>query len=298
VIAYSDTEKDPERLASRLDADAVVLTQQRSPFPRAVIEKLRARLKLITQTGRNARHIDVAACTERGILVSVGSLGTHYSTAEMTWGLILASVRNIPYEAQRLKQGKWQSTLGTELHGKTLGIYALGHIGTYVAQVGKAFGMNIVVWGRESSQTKARSAGYDVAASRAAFFERADVLSLHLPLNSETRAIITAADLARMKTSALLVNTSRAPLIEKGALVDALKKGRPGYAAVDVFEEEPLEDASHPLLNMPNALCTPHLGYVVGSKYESYYTAMIDNLLAYAEGKPVNLVNPEAIGKD
>ena len=201
-----------------------------------------------------------------------------------------------PYSVpiQRLKQGKWQSTLGTGLHGKNLGVYALGKIGSRVAEVGKAFGMKVSCWGREASRSKAKAAGYDVPASREAFFESADVISLHIPLNSETRGIVTAADLARMKPDALLVNTSRAPLIAPGVLVEAVKKGRPGYAAVDVFEEEPLQNADHPLLKMPNVLCTPHLGYVVRSTYENYYGTVVDSLLAFAAGKPVNVVNPEA----
>ena len=203
VVVFHDTEKDPARLAARLkDADAVILTQQRSPFPRAVIEKL-PKLKLIAQTGRNTNHIDVAACTEKGIVVAAAGSGTPHATAELTWGLILASLRHIPHEVQQLKQGVWQTTVGTGLHGKTLGVYAFGRIGGCVAQVGKAFGMKVACWGREASQTKAREAGFGVPASRAAFFESADIVSLHIPLNKETRGIITGADLARMKPTAL-----------------------------------------------------------------------------------------------
>ena len=294
VIVYTDTEKDPARLAARLDADAVVLTQQRSPFPRAVIEKLPARLKLITQTGRHSTHIDVAACTERGIAVAAAGTGNSNSTAELAWGLIISSMRHLPFEVQQLKAGKWQTTLGTGLFGKTLGVYAPGKIGSIVAQVGKAFGMKVTCWGRAASQAKARAAGYEVPASREAFFENADVISLHLPLLKETRGIVTAADLAHMKPTALIVNTSRAPLIGEGVLAEALRKGRPGYAAVDVFEDEPVV-GGHALLKMPNAVCTPHLGYVVQSTYELYYATVIDSILAYASGKPANVINPEAL---
>jgi len=297
VIVFHDTEKDPARLAARLkDAEAVVLTQQRSPFTRAVIEKL-PRLKLIAQTGRNTNHIDVAACTEKGIVIAAAGSGLPNSTAELTWGLILASLRHIPHEVQQLKQGVWQTTVGTGLHGKTLGVYAFGRIGSWVAQVGRAFGMKVICWGREGSQAKAREAGFEVAASREAFFESADVISLHIPLNKETRGIVTGADLARMKPTALIVNTSRAPLIAEGALVEALKQGRPGFAAVDVYENEPVTGGNHPLLKMPNVICTPHLGYVEKGTYESYYGAAIDGILGFAAGKPVNVLNPEALGK-
>ena len=297
VIAYHDTEKDPVKLADRLkDADAVILTQQRTRFPRAVVERV-PKLKLVSQTGRNANHIDVAACTEKGILVSAGGAGNPSPTAELTWGLILAALRHIPGEVQRMKEGKWQGTIGTGLAGKTLGVYAYGKIGSIVARVGKAFGMRVVCWGREGSTAKAREAGFEVAASREAFFAEADVLSLHLPLNAETRGIVKAPDLARMKPTAMIVNTSRAPIIEEGALVAALKQGRPGFAAVDVYEDEPVLGASHPLLKLPNALCTPHLGYVEKGTYESYFGTAIDQIVAFAAGKPINVLNPEVLKK-
>jgi D-3-phosphoglycerate dehydrogenase len=297
VVVYNDTEKDPVKLAERLaGAQAVVLTQQRSRFPRAVIERL-PDLRLISQTGRNANHIDIEACTERGIVVSGGGGGKPDTTAEFTWGLIIAALRHIPYEVQRLKEGYWQSTVGTGLNGRTLGIYAYGRIGSIVARVGKAFSMRVVCWGREGSTARAREAGFEVAPSREAFFESADILCLHLPLNKETRGIVTAQDLARMKPSALIVNTSRAPIIAEGALVAALKAGRPGFAAVDVFEDEPVLGGNHPLLKMDNALCTPHLGYVEQATYESYYGVAVDQLLAYASGNPINVLNPDALGK-
>ncbi|HEY7165246.1 MAG TPA: D-2-hydroxyacid dehydrogenase family protein [Candidatus Binatia bacterium] len=295
LIIYPDTEKDPERLAQRLkDADAVVLTQQRSRFPRAVIERL-PKLKLISQTGRNAGHIDLDACTERGIVVSAGGTGRPGATAELTWGLILASLRHTPEEVTNLKSGKWQSTLGTDISGKTLGIYALGKIGSIVARVGQAFGAHVLCWGRDASKQKARETGYDFAESRAALFREADILCLHLPLNKETRGIVKPEDLALMKKSALLVNTSRAGLIADGALVDALKSGRPGFAAVDVYEDEPVIGAAHPLLKMANVTCTPHLGYVTRETYENYYAIVVDQILAFAEGKPINVANPDVL---
>ena len=297
VIVYTDTEKDPVRLADRLkDADVVLLTQQRSAFPRAVIERL-PNLKLIGQTGRAATHVDLVACTEKGIVVSAGGSGNPNATAQLTWGLILSALRNLPYEVRRLKEGHWQSTLGIAIHGKTLGIYAFGKIGSIVAGVGKAFGARVVCWGREGSTGRAKAAGLEVAKSREEFFTEADILSLHLPLNKDTRGIVTRDDLGRMKPSALLVNASRSGLIASGALVDALKAGRPGFAAVDVYDEEPV-GANEPLIKMNNVTCTPHLGYVTRESYEEYYAVVVEDILAFAAGKPSHVLNPEVLGKN
>lgn len=297
VVIYRDSVKEPAKLAERLNgAYAVILLQQRTPFPRAAAERATT-LKLISQTGRNVNHIDVAACSEKGILVCGAGAGLPNHTAELTWGLIFSSLRHIPEEVRRFKAGQWQTTIGTTVVGRTLGIYAYGRIGSIVARVGRAFEMKVVCWGREGSTGKARADGFEVAASREAFFESADIVSLHLPLNKETRGIVKPADLARMKPTALIVNTSRAPIIEDGALVKALKEGRPGFAAVDVYEDEPVLNASHPLLKMDNAVCTPHLGYVDRDTYEKYYGAAVDNVVAYAEGKPINVLNPEVLGK-
>lgn len=297
VFVLHDTEKEASKLAAHIkEAEALILTQQRTPFTRALAERL-PKLKLISQTGRNANHIDLAACTGHGVIVSAGGAGIPNPTAELTWGLILASMRRIPQEVQRMKEGQWQGSVGTGIAGKTLGVYAYGRIGSIVAQVGKAFGMKVVCWGREGSTAKASTAGFEVAANREAFFGQADIVSLHIPLNKETRGIITAQDLAQMKPSALIVNTSRAPLVAEGALAAALKKGRPGFAAVDVYEEEPVLGGNHPLLKLDNAICTPHLGYVEKSTYESYFGAAIDQILAYADGKPINVLNPEVLGK-
>jgi len=295
VTVYHDSVKEPGKLADRLQgADAVILLQQRTPFPRAAAEKVTT-LKLISQTGRNANHIDTAACTEKGILVCGTGAGAVNHTAELTWGLIFSVLRHIPEEVRQLKAGRWQTTLGTTVAGKTLGVYAYGRIGSIVARAGRAFDMKVVCWGREGSTGRARADGYEVAPGREAFFESADIVSLHVPLNKETRGIVKHADLARMKPTALIVNTSRGPIIEDGALVRALKEGRPGYGAVDVYDDEPVLEGNHPLLKMDNVVCTPHLGYVDRDTYEKYYGAAVDNVLAYAEGKPVNLLNPEVL---
>jgi D-3-phosphoglycerate dehydrogenase len=295
VVVFRDTERNPDALVARLqDMDAIVLTQQRSPMPAAVIEQL-PRLRFISQTGRNTGHVAIDACSRKGVLVSAGGAGGPEATSELTWGLILAALRHIPQEVQRLREGLWQGSVGIGLKGKVLGIYAYGRIGSLVARVGRAFGMRVVCWGREGSQERARADGYEVAESRAAFFAGADVLSLHIALNDATRGIVTAADLAMMKPGALLVNTSRAQIIESGALAAALQQGRPGMAAVDVFEQEPVLGAADPLIGLPNALCTPHLGYAEQGVFEALYGTAVDQLLAFEAGAPINLVNPEAL---
>jgi D-3-phosphoglycerate dehydrogenase len=291
VTTYRETVKDPVKLAERLNRhDAVILLQQRTPIPRAVVEKL-TRLKLISQTGRNANHIDLDACREKGIVVSGTGAGAVNHTAELTWGLIFSVLRHIPDEVQRLKAGQWQTTVGTTVAGRTLGVYAYGRIGSIVARAGKAFEMKVVCWGREGSTGRAKADGFEIAPSREAFFEMCDIVSLHIPLNKETRGIVTHGDLARMKPTALVVNTSRGPIIEKGALEKALKEGRPGYAAVDVYDEEPVLGGDHPLLKMANVVCTPHLGYVDRDTYEKYYGGAVEAVLAYAAGKPINVLN-------
>jgi len=301
VNIYTHAYTDPARVVEQAKGcDALVLTQQRVVITREIVAQL-PQLKLISQTGRNVFHLDVAACTDHGVLVSAGGheggKSLYTTTGEIAWALILASRRNVPYEVERLKQGHWQSTAGTRLFGQTLGVYAFGHIGSGVARVGRAFGMNVICWGREGSLARAKAEGFEAAASREAFFEQCDIISLHILTNKDTRGIITAKDLARMKPTSLLVNTSRAPIIADGALVEALKKGRPGFAAVDVYEEEPITGANHPLLKMKNALCTPHLGYSEKGAYEGIYKQAVDQILAFAEGKPINVLNPEALGK-
>ena len=297
VTVFNDPRTDLDGIASRLAGfEAVLLTQQRTRITREMLAKMTA-LKLISQTGAATAHIDVAACTERGVLVSAGGSGLQASTAELAWALILASVRHIPFEVEQLRKGKWQTTLGFSLLGRTLGIYAYGRIGSIVAQVGKAFGMNVICHGRGASMEKAKASGFTAVASRETFFETADIISLHLPLNADTRGIVKAEDLARMKPTALLVNTSRSGLIGDQVLVDALKKGRPGRAAVDVYDQEPVLNGANPLVALDNVLCTPHLGYVARENYESYYGTAIDQIMAFSEGKPINVANPDVLKK-
>lgn len=294
VTIHHDTVREIDELARRFaDAEALVLIRERTRIHDDLLARL-PRLKLISQTGKGTAHIDLAACTRRGVAVAAGT-GSPYAPAELTWGLVLAATRHIPQEVARLRTGHWQSTLGTGLRGRTLGIWGLGKIGTLVAGYGRAFGMEILVWGREGSLSRAQAAGYTTAERKEALFERSDVLSLHLKLDKETRGLVTAADLARMKPDALLVNTSRAELIETGALEAALRRGRPGFAAVDVYEQEPILGAAHPLLALDNAVCTPHLGYVEKDSYELYFSQAFDQVNAFAAGSPVHVVNPEVL---
>jgi D-3-phosphoglycerate dehydrogenase len=297
VTIWKDHTKDVEVLAERLrETDALALIRERAPIRAPLLERL-DRLRIISQVGTYP-HIDVDACTRRGVIVASATFPGRpsYATAELTWGLIIAALRRIPQEQAALKAGKWQtSAIGIGLRGRTLGIYGYGKIGAVVASYGKAFGMSVLVWGRETTIARARADGYATAASREAFFEASDVLSLHLRLIDATRGIVTAADLARMKPTALLVNTSRAGLIAPGVLEAALRAGRPGQAAVDVFEEEPVVGARHPLLAMDNAVCTPHLGYVERDSLETMFSAIFDQILAYASGTPINVVNPQAL---
>jgi D-3-phosphoglycerate dehydrogenase len=298
VTVWNDHVQDVETLAERLcDTEALVLIRERTQIRNALLERL-PKLKLISQRSVYP-HIDIDACTRLGIIVSSSQHADtpSYATAEFTWGLVLAAMRQIPQQMAALKAGNWQIGVGHTLRGKTLGIYGYGRIGAVVAGYGKAFGMEVLVWARKPALAKARADGYATASSKAAFFEQCDVLSLHMRLVDATRGIVTAADLARMKPTALLVNTSRAPLIEPNALVNALRAGRPGMAAVDVYEKEPLRDTSDPLLNMDNVVATPHLGYVSRDEYEIQFTDIFDQITAYATGTPTNVVNPDAIGK-
>jgi D-3-phosphoglycerate dehydrogenase len=302
---YTNTIKGVGQLSVRLkDADVIVLIRERTQLSRQLIEKL-PKLKMIAQTGKLGSHVDIAACTERGIVVSEGT-GSPTAAAELTWALIMAAMRRLPHYISNLKHGAWQQSglkaasmpanfgLGSTLKGKTLGIWSYGKIGQLVAGYGRAFGMRVVVWGSESTRTRAQDDGFEVAATKAEFFEQSDVLSLHLRLSNETRSIIKLEDLSRMKTTALLVNTSRAELIEAESLVSALNQGRPGLAAVDVFESEPIMQG-HALLRLENCICTPHIGYVEQDSYEMYFSAAFDNILNFINGRPTNIVNPSAL---
>jgi len=298
VTIWNDHTKDIDILAERLkDTEALVLIRERTPVRAALIKRL-PKLKLISQRSVYP-HIDIDTCTEHGVVVSSNQhAGTpSYGTAELTWGIILGAMRQIPQQMNALKAGKWQIALGLGLRGRTLGVYSYGRIGSVIAGYGKAFGMKVLVWGREASCERARADGFSVARSREAFFEDCDVISLHMRLVETTRGIIKAADLARMKPLSLIVNTSRAGLIEPNALVNALRAGRPGMAAVDVYEEEPLLDTTHPLLNMPNVVCTPHIGYVGRDEFELQFNDIFDQITAYADGKPINVVNPGVLAQ-
>jgi len=298
VTIWNDHVDDTAALAERLrDTEALVLIRERTAIRAPLLERL-PKLKLISQRSVYP-HIDVDACARLGIILSSSQHpGTpSHATAEMTWALILAAMRKIPQQMASLQAGNWQMSVGATLRDKTLGIYGYGRIGGVVAGYGRAFGMNVQVWARPATLEAAKKDGYVIAPSKEAFFTDCDVISLHMRLVDATRHIVKAADLARMKPTALLVNTSRAPLIESGALVDALRKGRPGMAAVDVFEQEPLLDRNHPLLNMPNVICTPHLGYVTMEEYETQFIDIFDQINAYAAGKPINVINTEVLGR-
>jgi D-3-phosphoglycerate dehydrogenase len=302
---FTNTVKGIGQLSVRLrDADVLVPIRERTQFPRALLEKL-PRLKLISQTGRVGSHIDIEACTRQGIAVAEGG-GSPWAPAELTWALIMASMRRLPQYIGNLKHGAWQQSglkaasmppnfaLGMRLRGKTLGIWGYGKIGEIVAGYGRAFGMQVLVWGSEEARARATAAGHTAADSCEAFFASADVLSLHLRLSERTRGIVKLESLSQMKPESLFVNTSRAELVEDNALVAALNRGRPGMAAVDVFESEPILQG-HPLLRLENAVCTPHIGYVEQDSYEAYFGAAFRNVLAFINNQPCNLVNPEAL---
>ena len=297
VQVWNDHVQDIDKLAERLkDTEVLVLIRERTKIQVPLLARL-DKLKLISQRSVYP-HIDVEACTGRGVIVSSSQhAGTPcYAAAELTWGLILAAMRQIPQQMASLKAGNWQIGVGDTLREKTLGIYGYGRIGSVVAGYGKAFGMKVLVWSGEEARKRARTDGCAPARSKEAFFEECDVISLHLRLYSATRGIVTAGDLALMKPTALLVNTSRAPLIELGALARALQMGRPGMPEVDVYEEEPLVDKSYPLLGMKNVVCTPHIGYVTRDEYEVQFAEIFDQITAYCAGAPINVVNPAVLG--
>jgi D-3-phosphoglycerate dehydrogenase len=302
---YTNTVKGVGQLAVRLrDADILVLIRERTHITRQLIDRL-PRLKMISQTGKVSGHIDVQACTERGVVICEG-VGSPIAPAELTWALVMAATRRIPQYITMLKHGGWQQSglksasmppnfcLGSVLHGRTLGIWGYGKIGQLVAGYGQAFGMKVMVWGRDASREKALADGHGVAQTREQFFEEADVLSLHLRLNEATQGIVTLDDLSRMKPGALFVNTSRAELLAPDALVAALNRGRPGMAAVDVFESEPILQG-HALLRLENCICTPHIGYVEQDSYEMYFSAAFDNVVNFIRGEPTHVLNPSAL---
>ena len=302
---YTNTIKGVGQLSVRLkDAEILVLIRERTHITRQLIEKL-PKLKMISQTGKIGSHVDVTACTERGIVVAEGT-GSPIAPAEMTWALIMAAMRRLPQYINNLKHGAWQQSglkssamptnfaLGQVLKGKTLGIWGYGKIGQLLAGYGKAFGMRVLLWGSETSRALAVEHGYEAAASREEFFSQSDIVSLHLRLNDTTRGIVTLEDLQSMKTTSLLVNTSRAELIAPDALIAGLNRGRPGMAAIDVFESEPILQG-HALLRLENCICTPHIGYVEQESYELYFGTAFDNVVNFIKGTPTNIVNPGAL---
>ena len=296
IAIWNDHVQDVDALAERLrDTEVLVLIRERTEIRAPLLHRL-DKLRLISQRSVYP-HIDIEACSRLGIIVSSSQHpGTpSYAAAELTWALVLSAMRQVPQQMSALKAGKWQIGVGDSLRGKTLGVYGFGRIGSVVAGYGRAFAMNVLVWGREGSRIRARTDGYAVAPSQEAFFSECDVISLHMRLVDATRGIVTPSDLARMKPTALLVNTSRAPLIEPGALVAALKAGRPGMAAVDVYEEEPVLATRHPLFAMHNVVCTPHIGYVTRNEYEVQFSDIFDQIVAYAAGRPSNVVNPQVL---
>ncbi|MEO8924946.1 MAG: D-2-hydroxyacid dehydrogenase family protein [Caldimonas sp.] len=302
---FTNTVKGIGQLSVRLrDAEVLVLIRERTHFPKQLLEKL-TKLKLISQTGKAGPHIDIETCTRLGIAVAEG-VGSPVAPAELTWALIMSAMRRLPQYIGNLKHGAWQQSglksasmppnfgIGMVLKGKTLGIWGFGKIGQLIAGYGRAFGMQVLVWGSEASRARAVELGYGAAESRDAFFEAADVLTLHLRLNDATKGVVKLDALARMKPTALVVNTSRAELIEEGALVSALNRGRPGMAAVDVFESEPILQG-HLLLRLENAVCTPHIGYVEQDSYELYFEAAFANVVNFINGQPTHIVNPDAL---
>ena len=296
VTIWNDHVQDTDTLAERLkDTEVLVLIRERTKIRTPLLERL-PKLRLISQRSVYP-HIDTETCTRLGIVVSSSQHADtpSYAAAELTWALVLAAMRQIPQQVASMKAGHWQMGVGITLRHKTLGIHGYGRIARVVAGYAAPFGMSVLVWARPSSLERARAGGRAIAASKEDLYERADIVTLHMRLVDGTRGIVTASDLARMKPSSLLVNTSRAGLVAPGALEAALKAGRPGGAALDVFEDEPLTDTAHPLLNMENVVCTPHIGYVAKDEFQVQFTEIFDQILAYTAGAPSNVVNPAVL---
>ena len=294
VMILSETEKDPGRLAAKLkDTEILVLIRERTQVDDALLSKL-SKLKLISQTGKISNHLALKACTNHNVAVAEG-IGSPIAPAELTWALILNTVRQIPAAIADFKAGKWQTNIGSTIYGKTIGIWGYGKIGKIIAGYAKIFGAKVLVWGSENSRINAVNDGFESAKSKEEFLKSADVVSLHLRLNDKTAGIVKESDLMLMKSTAALINTARAELIEEGALLKCLKAGRPGFAGVDVYEEEPIYDHNYELLQMKNVVCTPHLGYVEKSGYELYFAKAFENVINYINGNPTNIANPEVL---
>lgn len=294
VTVLTETEKDPVKLAEKIyEAEALVLIRERTEINTALLSGL-PDLKLISQTGKISNHLDLDACTKYGVAVAEG-IGSPVAPAELTWILIMNVLRQVPEAIEAMKKGEWQTNIGTMVFGKKIGIWGYGKIGKRIAGYAKAFGAEVVVWGSEASRQNAAADGFTAARAKQDFFSGCDVISLHLRLNPETLGIVKFSDLELMKPTAALINTARAELIEPGALVKALENGRPGFAGIDVYENEPVHDTGNPLLDMQNVVCTPHLGYVEQNGYELYFSKAFENVVAFANGNPVNIANPEVL---
>lgn len=294
VTVLCESEKDPEKLAAKIqEAQVLVLIRERTEINQALLSRL-PNLKLISQTGKISNHLDLAACTQNGVAVAEG-IGSPIAPAELTWVLMMNALRKIPQAIAAMKKGQWQTNIGTSVYQKSIGIWGYGKIGRRIAQYAKAFGAFPVIWGSEQSREAAVADGFQAAPSKAAFFSDCDVISLHLRLNDTTKGIVTSEDLALMRPTSVLVNTARAELIAPGALLENLEKGRPGFAALDVFDQEPVRDVANRFLQLPNVICTPHLGYVEENGYELYFSKAFENVVAFAKGNPVDIVNPEVL---
>ncbi len=294
VTVLNETFQDPKALADKIvEAEILVLIRERTTIDAELLSLL-PNLKLISQTGKISNHLDLEACSRFGVAVAEG-IGSPVAPAELTWILLMNVLRKIPQAIDAMKKGEWQTNIGTTVHGNRIGIWGYGKIGRRIAGYVKAFGAEVVIWGSENSRNKAVADGFLAANSRHEFFAQSDVVTLHLRLTDATFGIVTADDLALMKPTAALINTSRAELIEKGALLRALQNGNPGFAGIDVFENEPILDSGNPLLNMENVVCTPHLGYVEQSGYELYFSRAFGNVVAFASGSPVNIANPAVL---
>lgn len=294
VLVLHQSEKDPQVLAGLLqDVEILVLTRERTIIDDVLLAQL-PHLKLISQTGKISNHLDLAACTRYKVAVAEG-IGSPIAPAELSWALLMNTVRQIPQAIAAMKQGQWQTNIGGAIHGKTIGIWGYGKIGQRMAQYARVFGAKVLVWGSENARNKAIADGFESAPDKTSFFQTADIITLHLRLNAATTGIVKAADLQAMRPDSVLINTARAELIEQGALLAGLKAGRPAFAGLDVYEDEPVYDKAHPLLQMPNVVCTPHLGYVERQGYELYFGKAFENVLAYLEGRPKNIANPEVL---
>lgn len=294
VTVLNHTEKDNSKLADLLkDAEIIVLIRERTEITEDLLSRL-PKLKLISQTGKKSNHLDIAACTKYKVAVAEG-IGSPVAPSELAWALIMNTVRQIPQAIQGMKEGKWQTNIGSTIKGKTIGIWGYGKIGQQMAKYASVFGATVLVWGSENSRNQAVQDGFDEATSREAFFSQSDVITLHLRLNESTFGIVKEADLCLMKLDAVLINTARAELIEKGALLQCLKNGRPGFAGIDVYEEEPVYDTNFELLQLPNVVCTPHIGYVEKSSYELYFEKAFENVINYVNRNPTNIANPEVL---